>query len=271
MPPFKISPTGGALGAEVHHLDLSRPLAPRTAIALRAAFLQYGLLLFRGQTLSRRDQVRFSRHFGDPVPHPTNLRDRDPEAPEICIISNAEEQGRPLGALGSGEVHFHADLVFLHEPGSASVLYCLEAPERGGDTYWTNNTAAYQALDQAQKERIADLETLYVHRRAEYNPPVPAAHPLVCTHPESGRKTLFISPSSAREIVGLDQAAGRRLLEALYDHITQDRFVWRHQWRPGDLVVWDNRCTMHRRDAFDPHQRRYMRRTQILGPPSAQA
>ncbi|NKB70374.1 MAG: hypothetical protein GKR89_25160 [Candidatus Latescibacteria bacterium] len=261
----QITPTNGPLGVHITGLDLNHPLTEETVIQLQEAFLQYSLLVFNERNLDKEVLLRFGRYFGEPVPHPTNHRDQDPEIAEICIISNIEEKGRSLGALGNEEVAFHADLVFLHTPGSVSILYCVEAPEQGGDTFWASGYAAYDALEAATKAHLEGLKAVYIHRNPAYNPPVPAAHPLVCTHPDGGRKTLFISPGSAHCIVGMEQGESAPLLAELGDHITQDRFVWSHSWQPGDLVMWDNRCTLHRRDPFAADQRRYMRRLQMLG------
>lgn len=264
---MQITPTGGALGADISGLDLRTPLAEDAQAELRNAFYAHSLLRIRGQRLSRDDLTRFSASFGEPVVHPTNKRDRDPENPLITIISNIEENGRALGALGNAELKFHADLVFLRTPGSVSILYCVECPATGGDTYWSNNYTAYDTLDAATRARIADLKVVYVHRNPAYNPPQPAAHPLLCTHPQTRRKMLFVSPSSAHRIEGLDDAAdAKTLLDNLLVHATQDKLVWRHHWQPGDVIVWDNRVTLHRRDAFDNNARRLMWRTQLLGP-----
>lgn len=268
MSHMNIIPTGAALGAEVHNLDLSQPLDDAAVDQLQRAFHQHSVLLFRQQQLTPAEQVRFTGYFGTAVPHPTNTRDRDPDVAEITVISNIEEEGRAVGALGNAEVHFHADLVFLHEPGAVSILYCVETPDSGGDTMWTSGYAGYDALDRETKARIDDRNAIYVHRNSDYNPPTPATHPLAPTHPETGRKTLFISPSSADSVEGMDEAAGQTLLAQLMEHATQEQFIWRHTWQPGDLIMWDNRCTLHRREAFDNSQRRLMRRTQTLGAPS---
>ena len=122
------------------------------------------------------------------------------------------------------------------------------------------------ALDAATRERIANLKVRYVHRNPAYNPTTPPAHPLICTHPDTRRKMLFVSPSSANGIEGMNDEEGKSLLNQLLEHATQDKLVWRHQWRVGDVMVWDNRATLHRRDAFDPAERRLMWRTQMLGP-----
>ncbi len=266
MAGIEIIPTGAALGADVTGVDLRKPLAEETVAQIRDAFHTYAVLRFRGQQLSKAQQVAFSRYFGEPVPHPTNTRDRDSEQPEITIISNIEENGKSMGALGNTELTFHADLVFLHTPGSISLLYCVETPNTGGDTYWSNGYVAYATLDEATKAQIEGLGVVYIHTNPAYNPPVPPVHPLVCTHPETGRKMLFLSPNAAQRVTGMDGAAGRALLDQLYTHATQERFVWRHQWQPGDLIMWDNRATMHRRDGFPQEQRRLMWRTQLLGP-----
>ena len=268
MTPLQITPTGGALGAEVHGLDLRNSLDTTTVAHLLTAFHDHCLLLFRGQQLTKADQVRFSGYFGNPVPHPTNTRDRDREHPEITVISNIIEAGNAVGALGNDEIHFHADLVFLHTPGSVSLLYCVETPSQGGDTLWSNGYAGYAALEPTFQQRLAGLKARYVHPNPAYNPPTPPEHPLVCIHPESGRQTLFFSPNAAQTIVGLDEVESQQLLTELYTHATQPCFVWRHHWQPGDLILWDNRCTMHRREAFDNRDRRLMYRTQLLGAPS---
>lgn len=267
--PVQITPTGAALGAVVSGVDVGRGLDEATAERLRQAFTAHSLLLLRQQQLSKQQQVDFARVFGEPVPHPTNTRDRDPDVPELTIISNVVEDGQAIGALGNAELAFHADLVFLYEPGTVSILYCVEAPASGGDTYWSSGYAAYAGLDPDTQARIDSLQAVYIHRNPAYNPDPPARHPLVCVHPVSRRKSLFISPNAAQEIPGLDPAAGQALLARLLAHATQDQYVWRHSWQPGDLIVWDNRCTLHRRDGFDASQRRVMRRTQSVGPPSA--
>lgn len=264
---MQITPTGGALGAKVTAIDLSQPLPDSAQAQLRNALNNHSLLHIGNQQLSRDQLVSFSATFGTPIEHPTNQRDRDAQNPLITIISNIEEDGHAIGALGNAELKFHADLVFLHTPGSVSILYCVECPATGGDTYWSNNYRAYETLDAKTRARIADLKVVYVHRNPAYNPPQPAAHPLVCTHPDTRRKMLFVSPSSAHRIDGLDDAAdAKALLDALLAHAARDDLVWRHHWRPGDVIVWDNRATLHRRDAFDNNARRLMWRTQLLGP-----
>ena len=256
---MKITPTNAAVGARVNDIDLSQPLSDQTVTALKSAFYQHSVLIFRNQTLTEDDQVRFTKHFCNPVAHPTNTKNVG-SRPEITIISNTDE-----GALGNAEVHFHADLIFLDKPGTVSVLYCLETPDKGGNTYWTGNIAAYEALDNKMKHRLANLQIAYIHSRPEYNQPEPPHHPIVITHPEANRKSLYFSPNHAKRIEGISASESNDLISFLTHHLTNTQFTLSHHWHPGDLIMWDNRCTMHRRDSFGNEQCRIMKRTQAIG------
>jgi len=256
-----ITPTNSALGATVRDLDLSQSLGGATVAQLQTAFYEFSLLIFCEQTLTEDDQVRFSGYFCTPQPHPTNVKNRGTRL-EITLISNTDE-----GALGNAEVHFHADLIFLPNPGTVSCLYCLETPAQGGDTYWTGNIAAYDTLDDEMKEHLEGLQIAYAHSRPEYNPPEPPRHPIVLTHPESGRKGLYFSPNHARWVEGLPESESQKTISFLTNHLTQERFIHCHHWHPGDLVIWDNRSTMHRRDSFDNARLRVMKRTQAVAFP----
>jgi taurine dioxygenase len=258
-----IVPTGGALGGEVQGIDLRRSLDAPVVARLRAALLAHGVLLFRGQHISEAEQVRFTRHFGHPEPHVRVQPDR-PIA-EIFVISNVLDQGRPIGALGSGELTFHSDLSYLHAPGSLSLLYAVEVPTVGGDTLWANGYAAYDALDPALRVRVEHRRAVHRHPEAAQNPPTPASHPVIRPHPVTGRRVVYVNPQFTRYIEGMPADESRAVLDRLLAHVTHPRFVWRHRWRAGDLVIWDNRCTMHRREPFDDRQRRIMKRTQIMG------
>ena len=260
---FEVIPTGGALGAEVRGLDLRRELEADTVRTLRAAFLDHSVLFFRGQVISQRDLVRFTRYFGNPVPHVRPQPDRPIK--EIFVISNVTKDGKPIGALGSEEIPFHSDLSYLPQPGTISLLYALEIPEMGGETMWANGYAAYETLDPDLKHDIDRLHAVHRHPIDALNTPEPTLHPVVRTHPETGRKVIYVSPHLTHHIADLARTESKVLLEELIAHATDARFVWKHQWRVGDLVMWDNRCTMHRRTPFDDRQRRVMWRTQIFG------
>ena len=267
MFPFNIVPLSPSVAAGVYGLQLRDPIDPETAAALRRALHQYGVLYFREQDQTEADQVRTSRTFGLPVRHPTSTLPPGP-IPEITIISNLAADGRPIGALANDKIDSHADLCFLHTPGSFSTLYALETPLTGGETTWVGLEAAYQALDDDWKKRLEGLHVAYRHKRPEYNPNHPAIHLLISTHRETGRKTLYYSPNHAQYIVGMPEEESRALLDELTAHVIQSRFAWTLKWQTGDFVVWDNRCTMHRRASFPASERRLMKRTQGQGPPS---
>ncbi|MXY48383.1 MAG: TauD/TfdA family dioxygenase [Gemmatimonadetes bacterium] len=263
MDSFEVIPTGGALGAEVRGLDLRNELDGETVRVLCGAFLDHCVLFFRGQAISQEDLVRFTRYFGRPVPHVRPQPDRPIE--EIFVISNVTEDGKPIGALGSEEIPFHSDLSYLPEPGTISLLYALEIPDEGGDTMWANGYASYEALDPDMKARIDGLNAVHRHSIDALNTPEPTMHPVVRIHPETGRNVIYVSPHLTHHIADMEQGSGQNLLDELIAHATDPRFIWRHRWAVGDLVMWDNRCTMHRRTPFDDRQRRVMWRTQVFG------
>ena len=255
-------PTGGALGAEIKGADLTQPLTVEQVAQVRAALLDHGVVFFRDQRISEEDQVRFTSYFGEPVEHVRKQRPRP--VPEIFIISNVKENGEPIGALGHGEVSFHSDLSYLRQPGTLSVLYAVEIPDQGGQTQWCNCTAAYASLDESMKERLTGLRAVHRHYVEEQNPPEMIDHPIVRTHPETGSQSLYVGPHLTKYVVGMEEEESAQLLSALYAHLDQPRFVWTHEWRIGDLVLCDNRPTMHRRLPFPAQQRRIMKRTQIF-------
>lgn len=259
---FEILPSGEALGAELRGVALGCGGGADLAAELRRALEAHMVLYARGQAFDEPDQVSFTQIFGEPVEH---VR-RQPERPvkEIFIISNIERGGAPIGALGHSLIPFHSDLSYMELPGTISVLYAVEVPEAGGETQWCNCCAAYEGLDVDTRRRLCGLEAVHRHPVADQNPTRPVRHPVVRLHPASGRRSLYVSPHLTSHIVGLGEAESKRLLQDLYAHMERPRFVWTHNWRPGDLVVWDNRPTMHRRLAFDPGQRRLMKRTQVF-------
>lgn len=260
---MEIIPTGGALGAEIRGLDASAALTPDEVTSIKEAILEHLLLVFRDQSLDEEEQVQFTRYFGEPARH---VRKQDERAvPEIFVVSNVSENGEPIGALGAGELTFHSDLSYMPLPGSLSIVYAVEVPDEGGDTQWANTYAAYDALPAELKERVLALEAVHRHGEEEQNPDVPAVHPIVRTHPETKRRAMFVSPQFTRSIVGMSPAESDALLETLLEHVTWAEFVWTHKWRPGDLVLWDNRCTLHRREPFAPDKRRILKRTQMFG------
>ena len=260
---LRITPSGGPLGAEIGGVNLSAPLLAETAQHIRRALLEHCVIYFRGQTISDNDQVRFTNYFGLAVEHVRKQPDR--AVNEVFTISNVEKDGQPIGALGNREIPFHSDLSYLSRPGTFSFLYAVEVPRTGGGTQWINCYAAYDALADELKQRLAGMRAVHRHPIESQNPPRPVDHPVVRTHPETGRRSLYVGPHLTRSLVGLGEAESRRLLDDLYAHLQQQQFVWTHQWQVGDLVMWDNRPTLHRRQPFPATQRRIMKRTQIYG------
>ncbi|KAB7739016.1 TauD/TfdA family dioxygenase [Parvibaculum sedimenti] len=279
---IEILPTGAALGAEVRGFDISKPLSGGDATALKEAWADHIVLLFRGQNLTDDDLIRFSRHFGPLDIAPASATDyagaQEKSRPEIWIISNVVENGKPIGALGDKEAEWHTDMSYVAEPPMASVLYSLEIPDRGGDTSFANMYKAYETLPaelrRATEGRLANHDSsttsvgeLRAGAGAVLNVrQAPGAkHPMVRTHPVTGGKALYLGRRLNAYVEGLELEESERLLDALWAHCAKPEFAWTHQWRVGDLLIWDNRCAIHRRDAFDGRQRRVMHRTQIKG------
>jgi taurine dioxygenase len=283
--PQRAAPVAPGLGAEITGIDL-RAIDDGVFSAIHRAWIDHQVLLFRGQTLSDRDLTAFSRRFGelDHAPIQENGQRIASGMPEIYVVSNVIENGVAIGSLGYGEAVWHTDMSYLPSPPKASMLYALEIPPAGGDTSFVDMYAAFEALPEQLKNQAKGLR---VKHDGTYNSggyvrqgvtptddPREAPgmmHPLVCTHPESGRRMLYLGRRRMAWLEGFDVAGSDALLDKIWWHATQPRFVWTHQWRVGDLVLWDNRCTMHRRDPFDAATRRVMHRTQVKGsaPPMA--
>lgn len=279
------TPTGGALGAEMHGVDLRR-LDEAGFSAILAAWTAHQVLLFRGAVLTDQELVAFSRRLGelDHAPIQENGRSIVAGLPEVYVVSNVIENGVPIGALGAGEAVWHTDMSYLEAPPKASLLHALEIPQTGGDTWFCDMYAAHDALPPALRARVAGLR---VKHDGTYNSGgfvrqgvVPTddprqapgrLHPLICRHPESGRAMLYLGRRRMAWLEGMDLAESDALLDQIWAHATRPEFTWRHRWQVGDLVLWDNRCTMHRRDPFDAASRRVMHRTQVKGsaPPAS--
>ena len=274
-----VRPTGAALAADVEGADLAGALAPETLVAIKGAWGDYLVLRFRGQALSDDDLMRFSRQFGELDWAPIAAANDAPEGRQyIMVVSNVVENGQAIGQLGAYEAVWHTDMSYIPEPPMASALYSLEAPPAGGDTGFCNMYRAYETLTPELRRQIegrlcrhdASRNSAGELRRGFVDAPDPsqtvgAEHPIVRTHPATGRKALFLGRRRNAYIPGLPLEDSEALLDALWAHATRDEFTWYQQWRAGDLILWDNRSVMHRRDAFDPATRRVMHRTQIKG------
>jgi taurine dioxygenase len=273
------TPTGRALGAEIGGVDL-RTIDDRDFAAIHRAWLDHLVLLFRGQQLTDDDLIAFSRRFGalDWAPVQETGRRFVEGHPEIYVVSNVIENGEPIGSLGAGEAAWHTDMSYLEAPPKASMLYALEVPPAGGNTYFCNMYLVYELLPEALRQRIAGLTLKHdgTYNSGGYvrqgvtavDDPMTSAgvyHPLVVTHPESGRRALYLGRRRNAYVGGLPLAESEALLDELWSYTAREDVSWGNQWRTGDVVLWDNRCTMHRRDPFDPQSRRVLHRTQIKG------
>ena len=273
-----VSPISPVIGAEVHGIDLAKPLDGNTIAAIRAAFNGHMLLRFPGQKLNETQLVAFSRRFGELQIHVLDEY-RHPQFPEIYVLSNVDKAtGRTTGHHPDrGTLVWHSDLSFQRRPALATILYGIEVPKKGGETLFADMCAAYDALDETTRRRIANLRGIhdldYSRTRAGAPPMTekqraeapPVEHPLVRTHPETKRNGLYISHHISR-IAGLDAEEGRRLLAELMAHATGPRFVYSNRWQSGDVVMWDNRCTMHCATEYDAsEERRVIHRTVVKG------
>ncbi len=271
--------TGAALGATVKGVDL-RDIDDVTFARIMQAWHDHSVLLFRDQTLSDHELIAFSRRLGDLDWAPVQETGRRfvEGMPEIYIVSNVKVNGEPIGSLGDGEAVWHTDMSYLDLPPKASMLYSLEIPRSGGNTSFCSMYAIYDALPGKLKDRIAGLKIKHDgtynsggYLRQGFTPTDDprtspgAMHPLVCTHPANGKRMLYLGRRRNAYIAGLDLAESEALLNELWSYVDRPEFAWEHVWRVGDLVLWDNRCTMHRRDAFDAASRRIMHRTQVKG------
>jgi taurine dioxygenase len=272
-----VVPARHAFGAEIEDVDL-QTIDNDDFSSIYRAWLDHSVLLFRGQILTDDDLIAFSEKFGelDWAPVQESGRRFVEGHPEIYVVSNVIKNGEPIGSLGAGEAAWHTDMSYLPDPPKASILYALEVPPVGGNTYFCNMYRAYELLPEELKRRT---ERLVLKHDGTYNSggyvrqgvaaadnPITsrgAFHPLVCTHPEAKRRALYLGRRRNAYIDGLSLQDSESLLDQLWSYATREEFAWRNEWRVGDLVLWDNRCTMHRRDSFDPTARRIMHRTQI--------
>jgi len=277
---FQIELFDAPLGAEIIGLDLNRPLPQRDFQRIHKAHLDHHLLVFRDQRITPQQQVDFSRRFGPLQIHV--LRNFQlPSHPEVLIISNIIENGKPLG-LGDAGHFWHSDLSYKEKPSLGSMLHAQELPLEGGDTLFANMHLAYDTLPAALRHAVqgARAEHSYLaqyeelRRRSPFRPALtqaqidevkPVEHPVVRTHPETGRKALFVSEHFTTRIVGIPEDESRALLAELFAHSVKPEHVYRHRWAPHDLVFWDNRSLMHLAGGTPEHLRRKLYRTTIEG------
>ena len=277
---MRIIPIGEMIAADIQDANLSQPLDDVSIAAITEAWNENLVLRFRNQQLSDADLIRFSSYFGEldpPGPNPYGVTFL-PEFPEINVISNVKDDtGVPIGNLGDGEAVWHADMTYIDNPPEAGILYALEVPVGQGDTYFANMVAAYNDLP--SDLRVAIEGKTLIHDAAHNSAGMlrkgyeeitdvkltpGARHPLAYED-QYGRVSLFLGRRPHAYIVGMEESDSDSLLDALWAHATRPKYSWHNEWQKGDLVMWQNRMVMHRRDAFDPSTRRVMHRTQLKG------
>lgn len=273
-----IQPLGGALGAEVVGFDLKRDLNADTIVAINQAWSDYVVLCFRDQHLTPQEFVTLARMFGEPVKQLVKHKEFSlPDAPEVGILSSDHRDavtGKRVYQGGS----WHSDHSHVPMPPRGTMLYALQIPEQGGDTCFTNQRAAYKALSEARKQAIAGLKAVHVYE-SKYTPrKMPtrteeekalspgASHPLARTHPPSGEKAIYLNPIRTEAIEGMSEEKAQELLNELLDHSTQPQFQYAHKWRLHDVIIWDNRCSLHAATFdYDLSKERRMHRIMIQG------
>ncbi len=261
------------IGIEVEGVDLRQPLEDETFRAIEAAWHANCIILFRGQSLDEDQQVAFASRFG-PLAQVINKHEgRSTHHPGVMFISNIRENGKLIGALPDGEMMFHSDQCYIERPCYATLLYAIEIPSQGGDTLFANMYKAYEALPDETRDRLAGMQALHVYdygaaptlKGAVSDAALRFAHPIFRTHPATGKKALYVNRLMTDHIVGMDRAESDRTLSMLFDSIENPSWIYTHQWRIGDLLMWDNRCTTHARTDFDASERRLLRRCVVLG------
>ncbi|GHT83663.1 hypothetical protein FACS1894116_05640 [Betaproteobacteria bacterium] len=280
---FDIRPLAGApLGAEVLGIDVGRPLSGGDFDRLHQAYLDYGLLIFRDQHLTPAQHIAFSRLWGDLLVHVLH-QFQLPGHPEIFVISNIVENGRPVGLADAGKF-WHSDLSYVSPPSLGAILYAQELPQEGGDTLFASQQQAYDTLPGVLQRRLEGLRAVhsYTSRYAEepevfkgvVRPVLSEAqlakvesvvHPVVRHHPETGRKGLFVNANFTTHIVDLPDEESRQLLDELFEHSVRPEFIYRHRWQENDLLFWDNRSLIHLATGTPKQFRRRLHRTTIAG------
>lgn len=276
---IEVIPSGGACGAELKGVDVSRPLSPEAKNAVKQALFAHGVVCLRNQKITDEQLVAFGRGFSDLHAYPVTEYEKPAGLPpEVELISNILVDGKPIGALGSGEAVWHSDMSMFDVPASFTYLYAEKVPQSGGNTRFANLYAAYDALPDALKQKIEGRKSIhdiayiadgrlrppYKHVTDKSKGPG-AQHPIVRTHPESGRKALYLGRKGYGYIFGYPVPESDALLDTIWDHMTSPKFVWEHEWRVGDVLIWDNRGVAHSRGTIDPTLPRLMRRIVGMG------
>lgn len=265
------------LGVKITGVDLSRHVPSDVLNLIRDAWHAHGVLCMPGQRLDEIDQVRFGEYFGT-LAHTQGDYAISKSHPSVMYVTNEKESGKYIGALPDGEMYFHSDMCYVECPSKATILYAMHIPSKGGHTLFANMYKAYEGLPQTTRERIGNLKAMNCYEPGADAPMVATrtqtapgpnarsyAHPMVCTHPVTQKKALYVNRLMTEYVLDMPRDESNRLLESLYDHQEQPQFIYEHHWSPGDLVMWDNRCILHARTNFDAGELRKLRRVTVKG------
>jgi taurine dioxygenase len=273
MARMEVIALSSALGAEIRGVDASRPIDERTFAAILDAWHRHLVILLRGQTLDEEQQVRFAERFGELSPIHTSHHSTTNKA--VMYIGNRKQDGKLVGALPLGEMQFHSDQCYRERPAMGTMLYSIEIPAEGGNTLFANAYRAWEALpgdvrarvDGRKAVQVYDYEGGVLDRKHMVAPKdgMSFAHPIARTHPATERKALYVNRLMTHHIEGLPHEESERLLALMFETIERPEFIYEHRWRVGDLLLWDNRCTLHARRDFNPEENRWMRRVTIKG------
>jgi len=269
---LQVRPLSDALGAEIIGIDLSQPMDVATANAIEKAWHHHLVLVFRNQTLSNDDQVRFCRHYGD-LEEVRTGKYANEDMKHTMMITNVTDTGL-MTALENGDMWFHSDQCYYEIPCKASTLYAMEIPSVGGNTLFANCYTAWETLPADLRDKLEGLKAHHIYdyagnplkRGDNIDPDAPQYfHPVARTHPATKRKALYVNRLMTDYIDGITGEESDEILAQLFAHSEEERFVYEHVWQVGDFVIWDNRCSMHARTDFDPNERRMMRRITVKG------
>ena len=269
---MEIIPLSPALGAEIRGVDASGPIDDAIFAKIRRAWHDHLVILLRGQALDEDAQLRFAERFGELSPIHTPQYAAANRA--VMYIGNRKKDGKLVGALPLGEMQFHTDQCYQERPAAGTMLYSIEIPSSGGNTLFANGYKAYDALPAETRQKVEGLKALNVYdydgvqeRKSMVAPEAGIfyAHPVARTHHATGRKALYVNRLMTHSIEGLPKDQSDPLLALMFDTIERPEFVYEHRWRVGDLLLWDNRCTLHARRDFNPNENRWMRRVTIKG------
>jgi taurine dioxygenase len=278
-----VTPLSPACGAEISGVEITKPLSPGVVAAIKDAWAKHLVLVFRGQSIREEQQLRFASYFGDlgrrkKAPEPLRSRAEGiyQTNEKVLLVSNIKVDGAPIGAFGEGEFWFHIDSGYTARPYRYTFLHALELPSTGGNTRFSNMYRAYEAVPAALKQKLRGKKALHIHEykrseKADISGDISGVphyhHPVFITHPETGRKTLFVDRLMTARIDGFEPSESNKILEELYAIGERRDFIYEHVWQLGDFLMWDNRCTIHARTDFPKDERRLLRRCTVEGEP----